>query len=228
MDHAAAGAIRLMLVDDHASFRQALAFLFDRQPNLEVTAQVGTLAEAQEILDQQDGAGGIDVAVVDLGLPDGNGADFVASLRNRNPSATVLVLSATLSPENFARALEAGASEVLDKLSGLEEIIATTERHRAGAALPTQREVAEMLRLYVQREDESEEARTDVGSLDPREREILKALAKGLDSEEISRRLNISLEEEEDHVASILDKLGAHSRLHALAIAARRGLVEIP
>lgn len=84
MDHAAR-AIRLVLVDDHASFRQALAFLFDRQPNFEVSVQVGTLAEAQEFLDHQENPGGIDAAVVDLGLPDGNGADFVASLRSRNP-----------------------------------------------------------------------------------------------------------------------------------------------
>lgn len=136
-------------------------------------------------------------------------------------------MSATLSPENFARALEAGASGVLDKLSGLEEIIATTERHRAGAALPAQREVIEMLRPYVQREDESEDAQADVESLTLSEREILKALAESLDSEETSRKLDITLEEEEDHVASILDKLGAHSRLHAIAIAARYGMVEL-
>lgn len=226
MDHAAR-AIRLVLVDDHASFRQALAFLFDRQLNFEVSAQVGTLAEAQEFLDHQENPGGIDAAVVDLGLPDGKGADFVASLRSRNPSATVLVLSATLSPENFARALEAGASGVLDKLSGLEEIIATTECHRAGAALPAQREVIEMLRLYVQREDESEDVQADVESLTLSEREILKALAEGLDSEETSRKLDITLEEEEDQVAGILDKLDAHSRLHAIAIAARYGMVEL-
>lgn len=231
MEQAETGAIRLILVDDHDSFRQALAFLFDRRPDFEVTAQVGTLAEAQRFLNQQESPKGIEAAVVDLGLPDGNGADFVASLRSRNPSATVLVLSATLSSKNFARALEAGASGVLDKLAGLEEIIAAVAHHRAGKALPSQREVIEMLRLYIQQRGESDNTRTDMEAvmepLTPREREILEALAAGASSKEIAENLHLTVKEEGEHVESILDKLGARSRLHALAIAACHSMVEV-
>lgn len=227
MEHAATGVIPLMLVDDHASFRQALAFLFDRHPDFEVVAQVGTLAGAQEVLDQQESSERIEAAVVDLSLPDGNGADFVANLRRHNPSATALVLSATLSPENFARALEAGASGVLDKLAGLEEIIASVAHHEEGKALPSQREVIEMLLLYVQRNIESGDYQADAAALTPREREILEALSDGLGSEEICRNLHLTVEEERDCVASILEKLGAHSRLHALAIAASCGVIDL-
>lgn len=217
---------RIMLVDDHASFRQALGFLFNRENEFEVVAQVGTLAEARRVLEEQDGSEGIDAAVVDLGLPDGNGAGFIENLRRRNSSATALVLSATLSPQNFARALEAGASGVLDKLAGLEEIIAAVKLHGAGVALPSQREVVDLLRLYAQRQDESEQARADMELFTSGEKEILQALAEGLGSGEIASRLRISTEEERGRVASILGKLGARSRFQVLAIAARRGIVE--
>ena len=227
MDHEGAGAMRLMLLDDHHSFRQALAFLFDRQPNFEVVAQVGTLAEAREILARQENWGGIDAAVVDLGLPDGNGTDFIESLRQHNPSATALVLSATLSPANFARSLEAGASGILDKLAGLEEIIATVAHHEEGKALPSQREVIEMLRLYVQQNIESGYSQADAAALTPREREVLEALSDGLGSEEICHKLHLTAEEERDCVARILGKLGARSRLQALAIAASCGVVAL-
>ena len=232
MDHEDTGEpVRIMLVDDHASFRQALGFLFDREQEFAVVAQAGSLAEARRTLDGEL-AEGIDAAVVDLGLPDGDGADFIEDLRRRSPSAIVLVLSATLSPVSFARAVEAGASGVLDKLAGLEQIIAVVKRLGEGQALPPQREVVEMLRLYAQREDEGEDAPTDdapadVAPLTSREREILQALADGLDSEGVTDRLRISSEEERDSVAGILDKLGARSRLQALAIAARCGMVEI-
>ncbi len=116
---------------------------------------------------------------------------------------------------------------MLDKLAVLEQMIAAVQRYGAGVALPSQREIVDLLRLYAQREDESEHARADMDLLTPREREILQALADGLGSEEIASRLHISSEEEKDHVGSILDKLGARSRLQALAIAVRRGIAEI-
>ena len=76
----------VVLVEDHAAFRQALAFLFDRDPAFRVAGQAGTLAEARTLLDTL-GAGTV-VAVVDLGLPDGSGAEFVGDLRGatRRPS----------------------------------------------------------------------------------------------------------------------------------------------
>lgn len=226
MDHVEAeGPIRVLLVDDHVSFRQALAFLFDREPGLSVVAQAGTLAEARRTLDARESPEGVEAAVVDLGLPDGNGAEFIEDLLRRDPSAIVLVLSATLSSANFARALEAGASGVLDKLAGLEQIIAAVRRLREGEALPAQREVRELLRLYARRDEAANEVSET--PLAPREVEVLQALADGLGSEEITGKLRISAAEERECVANILDKLGARSRLEALAIAARRDLVEI-
>ncbi len=119
---------RIMLVEDHVSFRQALAFMLDRDPGFEVVAQVGTLAAARRVLDERETPEGIDAAVIDLALPDGNGVDLVEDLRSHNPDLTVLVLSATLSQANLAKAVEAGADGLLDKLAGLGEIIGELRR----------------------------------------------------------------------------------------------------
>ena len=83
--------IRVLLVEDHADFRGALACLLGREPDLEVVAQAGSLAEAREALD-----GRLDVAVVDLALPDGGGSELIGELRRANPGVSALALSATI------------------------------------------------------------------------------------------------------------------------------------
>jgi DNA-binding NarL/FixJ family response regulator len=100
-----------MLVDDHANFRRPLTALLHRQPDLEVIAQTGSLAEART----HAAAVKFVVAVLGLGLPDGNGADLIAVLRRVKTSVAVLVLSASLNPKNLEKATEAGADVILDK-----------------------------------------------------------------------------------------------------------------
>ncbi len=218
---------RVMLVEDHASFRQALAFMLAQDQDFEVVAQAGTLAEARRGLDGRDGTDRIEAAVIDLALPDGNGAELVGDLSGHNPDMTVLVLSATLSRENLTKAVQAGADGVLDKLAGVGEIVGELRRLSAGAALPSQQQVVEALLSIDQHHDPDSYERTALGSITPREREMLRALAEGLNSEEIAERLSMTAEEEHARVANVIIKLGARSRLQALAVAARLGIVEV-
>ena len=104
---------RVLLVDDHATFRQALARLLEEEPDLEVVAQDGTLAEARDGLSSE--AWNADVAIVDLYLPDGDGTEVIGELREVNPELRVLMLTISLDPADHVRAREAGADEVLDK-----------------------------------------------------------------------------------------------------------------
>jgi two-component system, NarL family, nitrate/nitrite response regulator NarL len=219
--------LRVMLVEDHASFRQALAFMLAQDQDFEVVAQAGTLAEARRGLDGRDGTDRIEAAVIDLALPDGNGAELVGDLSGHNPDMTVLVLSATLSRENLTKAVQAGADGVLDKLAGVGEIVGELRRLSAGAALPSQQQVVEALLSIDQHHDPDSYERTALGSITPREREMLRALAEGLNSEEIAERLSMTAEEEHARVANVITKLGARSRLQALAVAARLGIVEV-
>jgi DNA-binding NarL/FixJ family response regulator len=222
------GSVRptgVVLVEDHVYFRQAMTMMLDLEQDFAVVAEAGSVAEARELSKQslQD----VDIAIVDLALPDGNGVDVIEDLRRLNPNLTVLVLSATLDHNNIARAVDAGAAGVLAKLAGLDEFVQEARRLRAGAAMPRQKEVVEMLITNVFNSGQDHEARLDA-RLTTRETEVLRALVEGLDGEEVAERLGITLEEERNHVARILEKLGARSRLQALAIAARQGLVETP
>src|SRR3712207_9097372 len=139
-DESSSEPVRVMLVEDHASFRQALAFVLELEQDFVVVDQAGSLAEARAA------SGSSNFAIVDLALPDGSGVDLIENLRRSNPDVTVLILSATLDEENIARSVEAGASGVLDKLAGGDEIVAEAQRLRAGAALPRQGGGGERLR----------------------------------------------------------------------------------
>ncbi|MDP9438274.1 MAG: response regulator transcription factor [Actinomycetota bacterium] len=216
---------RILLVEDHASFRQALAFMFEREPEFAVVGQAGSLAEARRFL---NGSGGeADVAVCDLALSDGDGFDLIEELAANGGKVITLVLSASLEPARFARAVEAGAAGVLHKAAAIGDIVEAVKRLRAGEALLSPDEVIEMLRMVSRQRQEQLEAQRAIDRLTRREGEVLQALAEGLDSKEIAEKLHITVETERTHMVNILNKLGVHSRLQALVFAARNGLVEI-
>ncbi len=117
----------VMLVEDHASFREALAFLIERKAGFKVIAQAGSLSEARQLL-----TGDVDVALVDLGLPDGSGIEFIKDFRKLNPEGIALVLSASIDPGNSVAAVEAGAAEVLHKTTDVGEIVGVVKRLKTG------------------------------------------------------------------------------------------------
>jgi PAS domain S-box-containing protein len=215
--------VRILLIEDHATVREALAATFEREEGFEVVGQAGSLEEARGMLGMES----VDVAVVDLGLPDGYGGDLIKDIREANPHAQALVLSASLERAQIAQAVQSGAAGVLNKTAPLDEVVGAVERLRAGETLMPLSEVVEMLRFAGARREEEHEARRAVESLTPREREVLQALAEGLDSAGIAERLNISLRTMRNHMASILSKLGVHSQLQALVFALRHGVVEV-
>jgi len=220
------GKIRVMLVDDHASFRRPLAFMLEREPDLSVVAQAGSLAEAREVLG--DAASKVDVVVVDLDLPDGSGVDFISYLRSAVPRAMALILTAFGERERFARAIEAGAAGVMHKSTRPEDIIETIRRLYTGEQILSQQEIMEALRLVSREREKNREVQLAINKLTPREREVLQALAEGFSSDkEIAERLYVGAGTIHAHIASILSKLEVQSRLQALVFAVRHGIVEI-
>lgn len=213
--------IRVSLVDDHAAFRQPLAFMLERQPNLQVVDQAGTVAEAHRL------SFDVDVAIVDLGLPDGDGVDVVRELHASNPRCRILVLTAHTDLAYLARAVEAGAAGVLHKSAPIGEIIEAVLRVSAGEQLFSPWEVVDLLRLASRRREEEREAQRALASLTPREREVLQALADGLKDKEIAERLRVSHETARSHMVSVLRKLGTDSRTQALVFAIRHGAIRI-
>jgi DNA-binding NarL/FixJ family response regulator len=117
----------ILVVDDRADFRQAFASVLGAQPDLEVVAQAGSLAEARPMLE------GVDVAILDRGLPDGDGLKLMRPLRDANPHARVFVMSATVEMRHPDDAIEAGADGVIDKVGAYERAFSAI-RGEGGAA----------------------------------------------------------------------------------------------
>ena len=110
--------LRIMIVDDHSMFCDALSRVLSRFPDIEVVAQAASLAEARAKLE------GIDVVLADRNLPDGDGLELAGTLREASPGAALLVMSTTLEEVHPGEALDAGAAGVVDKVASPEEIAA--------------------------------------------------------------------------------------------------------
>ncbi len=211
----------ILLVEDHASFRQALVFFIERDLAPSNITQVGTLSEARPFLHD------VDIAAVDLTLPDGDGVALIAELHAVNPRAKVLALTASVDPVLYGRAVEAGVAGVMHKSASIEDIIDALCRLAAGEWLLTPAEVVDLLRYVKQQRDQSREAQALLARLTSREREVLELLAQGLPSSEIAQRLYITIDTERTHMVNILMKLDVHSQLQALVFALRHGAVKI-
>ncbi len=217
--------IRIMVVDDHDTFRDPLAFMLERELDLTVVARPRSLSETREVLESMDVA--VDVAIVDLNLPDGSGTDLIKDLRGSRPRAKALVLSAISEQRHLAEAIEAGAAGVKHKSTPMSDLVEAVRRLAAGEQLLSQQDVIEALRLIVRERESHREAQALSEKLTPREREVLQALAEGLSDKEIAQRLHVGVGTVHSHVANILSKLEVSSRLQALVFAVRHGLVTI-
>jgi RNA polymerase sigma factor (sigma-70 family) len=222
-------SIRILLVDDHTSFRQSLAFMLDREDDIAVAAQAGSVADARGAIAATRQSGHLDVAIVDIGLPDGDGTDIVRILHNAGSKhrTRVLVLTGVSDRFRIARAVESGADAVLDKSVTLAAIVAAVRRLHAGEELLSARETIELLRFAALRREQDRAAQHALAQLTPREREVLGCLAEGLTDNEIAARLHVSGETVRTHMVNLLRKLNVDSRLQALVFAIRHGAVEI-
>jgi RNA polymerase sigma factor (sigma-70 family) len=213
--------IRVVLVDDHLAFRQPLAFILMREPDITITGQAGSVAEARPLLSEAD------IALIDLDLPDGEGIDLIEELRAINPRVMALVLTDHSSDLATARAVEAGAAGVIHKARPVSEIMEAIRRLQAGESLLSVRETIEMLRLITRQREEQRTVDATIARLTPREREVLQALAAGLSDREIAQQFHVSTETVRTHMVNLLHKLEVDSRLKALVFALKHGLATI-
>ena len=215
---------RVLLIDDHAALREPLGLLLEREPDLTVVGQAGSLAEARRLL-----ADGLvaDVAVVDLNLPDGSGIDLIRELRAANPEGAVLVLTASGGERDRARAVQAGAMGVLNEATLIAEVIVAVRGVAEGKPLLPPAEVIRLLRSANEQLEDDRDARATLHRLTQREREVLQALGEGLSDKEIALRLSISSKTVRVYMANLLTKLGQESRLQAVLFAACHGAIDI-
>jgi DNA-binding NarL/FixJ family response regulator len=213
--------IRVLLVDDHLLFRQPLAFMLMREPDLTITGQAGTVAEARPLLPETD------IALIDLDLPDGEGIEVIRDLHAVNPQAIALVLTGYGTNVTAARAVEAGAAGMMHKTRPISEVVAAIRQVHAGESLLSVRETMELLRLITRHRHQEQAIHAIIARLTPREREVLQALASGLTDREIANQFIVSTETVRTHMVNVLHKLEVDSRLKALVFAVKHGLVNI-
>lgn len=114
---------RVFLLEDHSWFRQALANLLEQEPDMEVVGEAGSLDEARR--EGSDKAPEVDLALIDLLLPDGIGTDLIRDLRAANPGVPVLVLTVARGPDLYNWTRSMGADEMISKDASLDEILTT-------------------------------------------------------------------------------------------------------
>lgn len=217
--------IRLLLIDDHLSFRMPMGMLLNIEPDMMVVAEAGSMAEARNAIAEHSDV--IDIALVDLDLPDGSGVDLIATMHERDPRIESLVLTASSGLAEQARAIEAGASGVLNKSASYHEVLDAIRTIHGGGSILSSRETMDLLRAASRlRAAENGTPQYRV-RLTEREREVLQLLSEGLSDKDIALRLHISNKTARAHVMNILTKLEVESRLQAVIIAVRQGLVKI-
>ena len=213
----AVSSVRLMVVDDHLAFAEALAERLRMEPGFEVPSVVTTAAAAQREVSMRE----IDVALLDLQLPDVDGITLAGQLRAVRPDLCVVMVAAGGEAEHVAGAIRAGATSWVAKDSSIDQLIdAVRAALRKEARFPG-RLLTRALTVLLSAEHERVAAEETLSKLTAREVEVLTCMADGLGRAEIAERLYLSPNTVRTHMQSILGKLGVHSSLAAVALGRR-------
>jgi len=203
--------IRIFAVDDHQLLLEGIAAVLSEQPNMALVGQAGSGQEAIEGFRRLRP----DVTLMDLRMPDMSGIQAIAAIRAEFPSARIIVLTTYPGDAQAAAALRAGAAGYLLKSLVRKELIETIRAVHAGKRriLP---EIAAEIAEHV-----ADDALTE------RELEVLRRVAAGKSNKLIAAELDISEGTVKTHMKSILPKLDASDRTHAVTIAIKRGILDI-
>ena len=203
--------IRILVVDDHPMLREGIAAVVANQADMVLVAQAANGKEAVERFRQLRP----DITLMDLQLPDISGIDAIAAIRRECSDARIIVLTAYRGDVQIVRALKAGAAGYILKDAIRKELLESIRVVHAGQ----RRIVAEAASAVA--EHQADEALTE------RELDVLRRVAAGNSNKIVADMLTITEETVKSHMRSILSKLSANDRTHAVTIALRRGIIDI-
>jgi two-component system, NarL family, response regulator len=203
--------IRILIADDHSVVREGLVSLVKRKSDMVVVAEAGNGREAVELWKEHRP----DVTLLDLRMPELDGVGAIEEIRELDENAQIVVLTTYDGDEDIYRAIKAGAKAYLLKDTARDALVETVRRVHAGETyLPPQLAAKLAERVSGQ-------------ALSPREIEVLQRMAVGKSNKEIGSELFISEGTVKTHIKSIFSKLDVVSRTEAVAIATRRGLIQL-
>ena len=209
--NAEAKTIRILAADDNALLRAGIAALVDLEPDMELVAQASTGREAIEQFRRHQP----DITLMDLQMPDISGIEAIIAIRGEFPDARIVVLTTYDGDVQVVRAFKAGARGFLLKGNVHTDLLETIRAVHAGRKRLSPEGAAELA------------MHTAEDHLTVRELEVLKLIAQGNANKEIAARLAVAEDTVKKHVTSILDKLAANDRTHAVTIGLERGIIEL-
>lgn len=205
--------MKILLCDDHVLLAEALESML-RAAGHQVLVTRSPKEALARLADEQP-----DVCVLDMGFPDGDGIEVLSRAAESSPSTKVMMLSATRDPELVRTAMDLGARGYVCKGVGVVEVIRAVERVGEGDIVLDPLVVQELTRRPRPRQDDIEWL---IGFLTRREREVLRRIVMGQSTQEMARDMHVSRSTARTHVQNVLQKLGVHSRLQAVAAVSRR------
>lgn len=206
--------IRVVLVDDHQMVVEGVSLAMQQHADVEMVASASTVAEGLRVV----GSHHPDVMIADFNLPDGDGLELTRSVRDRWPQTRVVLLTGEVTLDLAEAALDAGCAGFLPKGRTLRELLGAVRLvHEGQASIPV-----DLLAGLARRRSGD---RAGPGDLTARERQVLALVASGATNQAIADELVLSIHTVRNHVKAVLGKLGAHSKLEAVAVARRQGRI---
>ena len=212
--------MRVLVVDDHDLFRTGLARLLALQPDIEVVAQASGGQMGVRLAEELHP----DVVLMDLRMPDLDGSAATRAILESQPSARIVALSVSVAEVDVAAAMQAGACGFLVKDAPIDEVVVAVRAAAQGATWLSSGAAEVVLRGLRRAAPEPDVALGSVEQVSPRELEVLRLIARGMENAEIGETLSISPRTAKNHVSSILAKLRLPGRVQAATFAVRHGL----
>lgn len=206
---------RVLIVDDHEVLGESLAHIIDHETDLLSVGVASSIRRAREMVAVSQP----DVMLLDHGLPDGDGVTAIPSFLELRPGLQVVVLTANTAENVLVSAIEAGASGFVAKQHGVSELLGAIRAAASGETVISPELLARLLPRLTRSRERNHYQLTD------REQEVLGLLADGLTNAAIAAHLTLSVNTVRNHISNLSAKLGAHSKLEALSIGIREGLV---
>jgi two-component system response regulator NreC len=216
--------LRVFLADDHGVLRSGLRLLIDGQPDMTVVGEAADGQEAIERVAALGGAAGVDVVVMDIGMPNLNGLEALRRIKHDHPDLAVLILTMHASEPYLFQVIQAGGAGYVLKQNADEHLLGAIRDARQGKPFLYPTMEARLLTDFVHRARRAgERAHTAYLALTEREREVLALVAQGYTNQEIADKLFVSVKTVETHRAHIMSKLGLQTRAELVRYALREG-----
>jgi two-component system NarL family response regulator len=206
--------IRVLIVDQHLAFRDALAIRLQTEPDVAVLAKAHSAEFAASVLVGRSA----DVILLDADLADQSAIAFCAEMTQRQDPPRIVMLSVASEPERIVAAVRAGAAAWVRKDESIDHLLSVIRGVVRGESWLPALELGVVLQLLIANQEHRRDSDDLLATLTPRERDVLFLLVEGAGRNEVAKRLQLSANTVRTHLQSLMSKFGVHSTLEVVAL----------